>query len=72
MHQLLFHKTQNRAQSGGDTLQQLQAAYDEQKLSRDANVEDLYNLSGKADRSEYRFRLYTLGDKHIFFRETES
>lgn len=31
---------------------------------------DLYCLRGKADGKEFRFRLYTMGDKYVFIRET--
>jgi len=37
------------------------------KGTREGN---LYSLKGEAEGTEYRFRLYTLGDKYVFHRET--
>ena len=30
---------------------------------------NLYSMKGQSDGAEFRFRLYTLGDKYVFYRE---
>ena len=39
-------------------------------IAKGKREDNVYSLKGESGENEYRFRLYTLGDKYVFHRET--
>ena len=39
-------------------------------IAKGKREDKVYSLKGESDGNEYRFRLYLLGDKYVFHRET--